>query len=824
MPVRRPFADSGCSEAAQGKDMWKGLISAVGGLGLIAAAVMGYGLMTWRASLPLLEGTADMPGLVASVTVESDEYGVPSIRAGSQLDAMRALGYLTARDRLFQMDMLRRRSAGRLAEVLGQAALDGDRAQRWIGLKRAAHEIAFSLPSDQRDVLQAYADGVNGFVERVGTLPFEFLLLGYRPEPWGVEDSILVVLAMFQTLTWSEEDERMRSTMVATLPPDVVAFLTPEVDRYTRAVWGERADSRTTPVPADALVQLRHASEAAPERQETMVRFTDAAVGSNAWAVGGRKTADGRAILANDMHLDLAVPNVWYRVELRYDDTVLSGVIMPGVPVIVAGTNGHVAWGVTNLDADVLDLVHVDLRPDAPDEYRVGDQWVAMERADETIKVRGGADVAVQVRRTVWGPIAPKPLGGRLVAIHWTALDPSAVDLGLLDMDGAKTLEQAIRTLNRAGAPASNVMLADAHGRIAWTCMGRIPVRRGYDGSSTVSWADGRNGWARYIAPDELPRLVDPPSGFLVSANHRATGKEYPFLIGRTFANGYRAYRITERLQRMSRITEADMLRLQLDTTTDLYELYRRLALELLTERVLERRPFLAEVRAAIEAWNGQADVNSIGLGLLVRFRKTLAYSVLGPYLQRCREQDASFSYGGDVDTPLERLLLERDPRLLPEPKAYPGWDAFLVAKLEDTARRLEDRHGTGSIRWLTWGRMNRAQISHPLATALPGLGWIVNMPADELPGCGFCVRLTTGTLSASERLVISPGHAADAILHMPGGQSGHPLSPHYRDQHEHWVSGSPLSFVPGPRVHTLTLHPVAGTMPAMSRGDPRSA
>ena len=804
--------------------MWKGLMSIVGGVVLMVTVGVGYGLMTWRASLPDLDGAADMPALTASVTIESDEYEVPVVRAGSRLDAMRALGYLTARDRLFQMDMLRRRSAGRLAEVLGQAALDADLAQRWIGLTRAAREVASSLPSDQREVLQAYADGVNGFVERMGTLPFEFLILGYRPDPWRVEDSLLVVLGMFQTLTWSEEEERMRSTMVATLPPDVVAFLTPEVDRYTLAVWGKGADPQPAPVPADALARLRQASEAMPERQAAVVRFTDAAVGSNAWAVSGAKTVDGRAILANDMHLNLSVPNVWYRVELRYDDTDMTGVIMPGVPVIVAGTNGQVAWGVTNLDADVLDLVHVDLRGDAPDEYRVGDHWVAMERADETIKVRGGADVRVQVRRTVWGPIAPKPLGGRPVAIHWTALDPAAVDLGLLDMDRASTLEQALWTLNRAGAPASNVMLADAHGRIAWTCMGRIPVRTGYDGSSTVSWADGRNGWARYIAPDELPRLVDPPSGFLVSANHRATGKDYPFLIGRDFANGYRAYRITERLRSMNRITEPDMLRLQLDTTTGLYDVYRRLALELLTEAVIQRRPFLADVRAAIEAWNGHADVESVGLGVLVRYRKTLAQAVFSPFLQRCREQDEHFRYGGDIDTPLERLLLERDPRLLPEPKAYPGWNAFLVAKLEESARQLQDQYGTSSIRWLTWGRMNRARISHPLATVLPGLGWIVNMPADELPGCGFCVRLTTGTLSASERFVISPGHSDDGILHMPGGQSGHPLSPHYRDQHGHWVSGAPLRFSSGRILHTLTLRPVAPSMPPISRGEPRAA
>lgn len=789
-------------------DMWKGLISVMGGVVLLAIGGAGYGLFMWRASLPILDGTLDMPGLLEPVVIESDEHGVPVISAVSRLDAMRALGYLTARDRLFQMDMLRRRSAGSLAEVWGTAALEADLAQRWIGLRHAARAIGASLPPNQREVLQAYADGVNGYIGHMHTPPFEFLMLGYRPEPWHVEDSLLVLLGIFQTLTWSEEEERMQSTMVATLPADVVAFLTPSMDRYTRALLGNVDEPHQAPVPAEALARLRRPAETGPEPQAAIVRFTDAAVGSNAWAVSGGKTVDGRAILANDMHLNLSVPNVWYRVALRYEHAELSGVIMPGLPVIVAGTNGRIAWGVTNLDADVLDLVHVEVRADAPDEYRVGDQWITMDRDDEVIKVKGGTDVGVQVRRTVWGPVAPKPLGGRLVAIRWTALDPAAVDLGLLDMDQAATLEQAIRTVNRAGAPTSNVMLADDQGHIAWTCMGRIPVRTGYDGSFTVSWADGQNGWTRYIQPDELPRVVDPPSDFLVSANHRAMGTDYPFLIGHTFANGYRAYRITERLQTMTGITETDMLRLQLDTTTELYEGYRRLALELLTDGKIEQEPFLADVRAALEAWNGRADVESVGFGLLVRFRKTLAQAVFSPYLWRCREEDGSFRYGGDIDTPLERLLHDRDPRLLPDPQTYQEWDAFLAAQLEASARHLADEYETTSIQRLTWGRMNRARISHPLAGALPGLGWILDMPDDELPGCGFCVRLTTGTLSASERFVVSPGHSEDGMFHMPGGQSGHPLSPHYRDQQGLWVSGAPLSFSFGRTRHTLTVRP----------------
>ena len=564
--------------------------------GRVLAAVgviLGFGvvslLFAGSASLPMRDGVLKLPGLQAPVAVAFDAYGIPVVAAGDRLDAMRALGYVTAQDRLFQMDLLRRNSAGRLAEVLGESGLQVDLRQRNLGLSPVAEAVLRRLPEEQRAVLEAYAEGVNAFLEQMTVPPFEFLLLGYRPARWSPTDSILLVLAMFQMLNGYEDDERMRTVMKASLPEEVAAFLLPPLDSYTaRLFTGNMTQRSPASVPVEALASLRQAGGQSRAVQTSVVPGRKRELGSNAWAVAGAKTEDGRAILANDMHLDVGVPNIWYRVQLRYGRVEVAGVIVPGIPVVIAGSNGLVSWGMTNVEGDFLDLVRLDLNPNNADEYATPDGWRRFTIRNETIAVKGDRDRVVEIKETLWGPVAEKPLMGHPVALRWIALDPDAVDLGLLQMDQARTVRDAIAVANRAGGPPNNVVLADADGHIAWTFMGKIPVRRGFDGSVSVSWADGRTGWNGFIAPDELPRIVDPPSGYLVSANHRMVGEEYPHVIGHAFANGYRAYRITERLRDKDRFHETDLLALQLDTTAQLYEFYRDLVKRLLNESVIE--------------------------------------------------------------------------------------------------------------------------------------------------------------------------------------------------------------------------------------------
>ncbi|MDE0185341.1 MAG: penicillin acylase family protein [Candidatus Poribacteria bacterium] len=777
---------------------------------LLVIAVGGaiFVLVLIRASLPKLDGEARVPGLESPVKITSDRYGIPTIAAQSRLDATLALGYITARDRLWQIDILRRRAAGRLSEILGKGALGFDRSQRTVGFARAAKAIAANLPEDQKEILRSYASGINAYINAAKVLPFEFLILRYRPEPWTVEDSILVILNIFQDLTrHSEEDERMLSVMAASLPPEVAEFLTPDTDDYTTVLLGGKHSHRPIrPIPIEALASVRGAS--APTGKSAGLVQIQPRVGSNNWAAAKSKTSGGRAMVANDMHLGLSVPNIWYRAALRYGDVEMSGVAMPGVPGVVAGSNGHVAWGFTNISGDFLDLVGLELNPENPEEYMTPAGWNRFEVVNETIRVKGGAAVEHPVKLTIWGPVSETALMRQPVAIHWTALEPQAVDIGLLHIDEADTLEDAIRVMNRSGGPPLNAAIADNTGRIAWTYCGRTPARKGFDGATSKSWADGKTGWLGYIPPEDLPRVIDPPAGFLVTANNRTLGKDYPHIIGHNYSNSYRAYRINERLSEMDQITEADMLQLQLDTTSRFYDFYQQLALSVLTNEALANAPDLIDVRRHIEAWNGKAAADSVSYGVLVHFHQRLATDVFTPFLARCKEVDENFVFTWrTIEPPLRMMLTEQVPELIPD-TSYPNWEVWIRVKLEEVLQQLYREYHIIALDELTWGRINASDITHPLGRRIPVLGKYLNMAQDLQPGGTFCVRVTKPDFGASERFVVSPGRHEDGILHMPGGQSGHPLSRNYRDGHKHWVKGEVHAFLPGPPVHTLMLKP----------------
>ncbi len=776
------------------------LVIAVGGVILVVALL--------RASLPKLDGEQRVPGLESPVKITSDRYGIPTIAAQSRLDATLALGYITARDRLWQIDILRRRAAGRLSEILGKGALRVDRRQRTLGFARAAKAIVANLPEDQKEILRSYASGINAYINAAKVLPFEFLILRYQPEPWAVEDSILIILNIFQELTGdSEEDERMLSIMAASLPPEIVDFLTPDTDDYTTVLLGgKNAHRPIRPIPIKALTSIRH-TLSPTDKKTGMVRMQPH-IGSNNWAVAKSKTSDGRAIVANDMHLGLSVPNIWYRAALRYGDVEISGVTLPGTPGVVAGSNGHVAWGFTNIGGDFIDLVRLELNPENPDEYKTRAGWKRFEVANETIRIKGGKTVDHPVKLTVWGPVSETALMGQPVAIHWTALEPQAVDIGLLYIDKAETLEDAIHVMNRSGGPPLNAVMADNTGRIAWTYCGRMPVRKGFDGASSKSWTDGKIGWEGYIPPDDLPRVIDPPSGFLVTANNRTLGTDYPHVIGHNYSNSYRAYRISERLSEMDQITEEDMLQLQLDTTSHFYDFYQQLALSVLTNDTIANKPALKAVRRHIEAWIGKAEVDSVSFGVLVRFHEGLAADVFTPFLTRCKAVDENFVYTWrNIEPPLRMILTEQVPELIPDTN-YPNWEAWIRSKLEEALQQLYSEYNINSLEQLTWGRINTTDIAHPLGRRIPVLGKFLNMPRDLLPGCSFCVRVSKPDFGASERLVVSPGRHSDGILHMPSGQSGHPLSPNYKDGHQHWAKGEIHAFLPGAATHSLMLKP----------------
>jgi penicillin amidase len=767
------------------------------GFGLAISAAMGGGYFMLAGSLPRWPGQVALPGLTAPTQTALDAQGIPRITAQNREDAFRVLGYATARDRLFQMDLLRRNAAGRLAEVLGEAVLEVDIQHRRLGFAQVAEEAWARLPAEQRAVLTAYAAGVNAGARSLSVRPPELLALGYEFAPWRPEDSLLVVLAMAETLTWSVPEERMATVMAAALPPPLYGFLLPAVDQYTQRLSGQ-PPAAPPALPLAALSSTLRENRASGSRAG-WVADPPPPRGSNGWVVGPAKARGGRALPANDMHLGLGVPNLWYRAELRYGATELTGFTLPGVPLLIAGSNGRIAWGYTSTHGDFADLVMLEMDPADASRYRTPQGYVRFGERVETIPVRGAAAHVLKVQETQWGPVLPEAVLGKPAALRWTALDPAATDLGLLAVAEASDVPAALAAFNRAGGPPLNALVADSGGHIGWTVSGRVPKRHGLDGLVSQSWADGSRGWAGYLSPAELPRRIDPPEGFIVNANQRmGLDLAEPHPVGNAFDNGHRAHRIAERLAGLRDADERDMLGLQLDTRAGMHRFYQDLALGLLRDD----HPDEQRLKRLLERWDGHAEPDSIGFALLDAFRQRLLDAVVAPYLTRCRQLDPAFAYQwAAADDPLRQLLAAKPAELLPDPEHYRNWDDWLRAILLQEADRAAP----------IWGDANRVAIAHPLSAALPAAlaDWL-DMPKRAVAGCSECVRAYRDSGGASERLVVAPGHEETGIFHMPGGQSGHPMSPHYRDQQAAWVAGEATPLKAGPAVRRVEFVPAA--------------
>lgn len=766
-----------------------------------------------RATLPEEDGRHVLPGLSAAVEIEFDIHHIPRIVARRREDAYEALGYVTARDRLFQMDLNRRSAAGRLAEVLGESVVKSDIRFRTLGLEQVAARVVAALPAAQRVVLEAYGAGVRRAMEEMHPAPLEFMLLGYRPEAWRAEDSILVLLGIAARYSDGAAQERMASVMRRALPATIVDFLTPAGNCYNERL-APRDPARCSgewTAALDDIARLFRAS--GRKRTSGLIGAGETLQGSNAWVVGPSRTRDGRAILANDMHLPLSAPGIWYRAELSYGSARLGGLTIPGVPLVISGSNGSIAWGFTSVEGDFLDLVRVEAGRD-PGTYRATQGDLPFVTREETIAVRGAAARKLTVRETIWGPVSSEPLLGEDVAMRWTALDPSATNLDLMDLDEVADVREASRLFRRAGGPPLNVLLADSRGGIAWTIMSRLPKRFGTSGLFSESWANGDRGWDGYLSAEETPAIVDPPSGFLVNTNNRMLGRaELEREIGHDFSGGFRAWRVTEWLRDRSGLAETDMLALQLDTATEFYRYYQALALRALDARKDEESKM---ARRYLAAWDGRAESASLGLPLLVEFRSALIDALIAPIVARCAELEPSFKYSWTgVDVPLQRIIDSGREDLLPDRGAYPDWNALIVALLQQSARRLVERRGAGSIEDLSWGKVNTVDVAHPVLGEAPIIGRLFDMPAEPLPGCRQCVRLSWAKVGASARMIVAPSHEEDGVLEIPAGQSGQPGSPYYGDQHGDWVKGLAAPFRAGAGARKLILTPAAAVASA---------
>jgi penicillin amidase len=803
-----------------------GLVGAVLVILLLIPAVWMWLLLL--GSRPQLDGEVRVPGLSRPVAVSRDALGIPTILCDNRLDAAVALGFLHGQERFFQMDLLRRRAAGELAALVGAALLPQDRSMRLHRFRARAREAL--QHSEHRQLAEAYAQGVNAGLASLHTRPFEYFLLRTRPEPWSAEDIFLVVYSMYHELQGSRAAMEISLGVIHdTLPEEVATFVA-----APGSGWEALLQGTPTPFPdlpdADTL-DLRHtngntATPAAPwqrsgvarpaaphrlDRRAQVRRDVDTQSGSNAWAVAGSLTVDETALLAGDMHLGLTVPNIWYRASLSFRDStsapgrrLLSGFSLPGAPLIIVGSNGDVAWSVTAGNFDQSDVVLLDMT--GPDSYRTADGSESLQQHTEIIEVAGADPETLVVHQSRWGPVVHVDASGRPMAHKWVAHDPDAVNFGLLDLEQAATVVEAVHAITRTAVPGLNCVLADRQGSIAWTVAGLVPRRFGFEGRRPRSWADGQRGWDGYLAPGDVPRVINPPQGIVWSANNRPLAGNPARILGEGgYVLGARACQIRDALQTMARSTPLDHLALQLDDRAVFLERWQKLLLQVLSQPAARNDPMFQEMRQQVENWGAHASIGSVGYRIVRNYHYEVVDDLMATLLAPCIAADASFRiwHLRERERPAWQIVSQRPAHLLPEP--YETWDAYLLQLARRTGRELV---ALGPLEERTWGERNTTRIQHPLSLAVPFLSRWLDMPRVPLPGDGNLPRVQSPDHGASQRLVVLPGREDRSLAHMPCGQSGHPLSPNYRSSHRAWMQGEPTPLLPGPVEHVLQLYP----------------
>ncbi|MEO7433747.1 MAG: penicillin acylase family protein [Dokdonella sp.] len=762
-----------------------------------------------RGSLPEYDGTIRSTALTAPVSVERDALGTVTVRAVNRLDAGWALGYAHAQERYFEMDLLRRRAAGELAELFGSAALPLDRAARAHRM-RARMQAAYSaLPAADREAIDRYRDGVNAGITALSVRPFAYLLTRSAPAPWRSEDSLLIIAAMAFTLNDSEDARELAfARMHAALPASAFRFLTASGGAQDAPIAG--APLTWPDIPDAAELDLHALDAHLLKHANTTV---DRIPGSNSFAVNGA-LADGAALVANDTHLDLRVPSLWFRARLIYPNprraghtTDVSGVGLPGTSAIVIGSNGNVAWGFTNSYIDTADWVRVLRDPADSSRYRTADGWMSIVKHSETIRVHGAADATLDIEETRWGPILGKEVDGTPLALAWSAQEPGAINLELMRIDQAETSDEAIAIAQASGLPPQNFVVGDRQGSIAWTIAGRIPNRiGGFDPALPADWSAPATGWDGWVGTSDTPLISNPPWQRLWTANQRVVeGPALALLGDGGYDLGARAAQIRDDLTSRKHITTSDMLDIQLDDRALLLGRWKELM-----RLELNRTPastLNTSMLKVLDGWNGEASVDSVSYRLVRAWRTEVIDTVLDGFFAAVRKQFPDFTPPklAQSENALWKLLQLRPPHLLPP--GYTDWDGLLIACAERTGAALDSQPGGLSAR--TWGERNTTHIAHPLSRALPAfLARLIDMPHQALPGDSNMPRVQGVDFGASQRMAVAPGNEVNGYLMMSGGQSGHPLSPYYGSGHADWAEGKPTPFLPGPAQHTLMLTP----------------
>lgn len=736
------------------------------------------------------------------VSLERDQLGYLTVQAQDRSDAAYGLGFAHAQDRFFQMDLTRRSAAGELAELFGHRALEADIKHRRHRFRLRAEQQLTQLSTTDLQLLTAYSRGVNDGLTRLRKPPFEYTLLRTAPTPWLESDTLLVIYSMYFDLQGKlGRDEYAMTKLKQALPADWYHFLQQHSADWQAAIDESEVSAiamPTSPYPAVLQQQLscQHCTPA------------DAVdLGSNNFAVSGQLSTHGAAILADDMHLSLRVPAIWYKTQLNWleqgEKRQVSGLSLPGTPAIVVGSNGHIAWGFTNSTADWHDLIALQLSADQQ-QYLTPTGWQSFDTVTEYISVRNQQPQALTLQYTQWGPVLIFPDQQHYV-LRWVAHDDNAVNLNLRYLEQAETAEQALSYAGVVGIPAQNLLVADSQGNIGWTIFGPIPKRQPGNWDIAQDWSSGKNNWGKPLNVENYPKLLNPANNRLWSANARTVGNEHYALLGNGgYDLGVRGMQIAQALKALEQADELALHQIQLDHRALLLTRWQKLLLDTLTAPLAEQLQ-LSEFRQHIVASTLHASPDDIGYTLLRQFRLKvleLAFTPMSALLEQAGARSADLKYS--LETPLWLMLQQQRQDTLPS--AYGSWPELLLSAAQITHTEIVGQYG--SLANANWGNRNTASIEHPLASAVPYFGRWLNMPASPLAGDSHMPRVQQPAFGQSQRMVVAPGHEQQGILVIPAGQSGHPLSPFYRADHPYWQAAVALPFLPGPKKYRQQLLP----------------
>ncbi len=825
-------------------------LAALAGAAVFAALFLLVGWVLLRNSLPQLDGKAVVAGAAAGDLggrIERDARGVVTVTAPTVQAAGFALGFAHAQDRYFQMDLARRLAAGELSALVGERALDQDKRARLFEFRRLSRQVLANATNEERAAVAAYARGVNAGLDSLASRPWEYWLLRIRPEAWRDEDSVLVIYAMWWNLQYADlERERGRLALTARLRElaasrpdgdgqgvqDVMHFLYPRGTEWdapdfptlaAAAAAGspappelpapERIDLRSLPAAAPAAIAAPAAARsgaltAAPSLLLALLGVelrpdSSTLPGSNNWAVAGARSASGAALIANDMHLGLRLPPVGYQARIRItgEGLDLMGVTLPGAGALVAGSNGHIAWGFTNSYGDWSDLsaVSCDLARNVYDTDAGPREFTLRQ---ETIAVKGGADVQLALRSSPLGLLYSVDDAGRqCLLVRWLATEAEATNLHMLAFNRARTVGEALALAPTIGIPQQNLVVGDREGHIAWSLIGRVPQQDGGPSAPPpLSWRDGST----------QPHILDPQLGLLWSANARVVDGDDERVIGNDEAEsgagyglGARAAQIRDDLLALKQpATPADMLRIQLDDRALFLERWRTLLMGVLDEDALRNNPQRAELRRLAEHWNARASADSVGYRLVRVFHWQTETAAFRMIVTALGLDPADVPRPSQFEGALWRLVTEQPQHLLAAGQV--SWRAFLLAQVDATIASL--RESCGQLERCAWGAQNRLAIRHPLSQAIGMLAQLLDLPETPMAGDQDMPRVQAPSFGASERFAVSPGHESEAYLQLPGGQSGHPMSTFYRSGFAAWRDGQPTPLLPGPTQHLLLL------------------